>query len=61
MFSELKKNIDQLLRHVFREDAIDNDGTILKKIKKEWLTNKRMHKRQLSRCWLCHKISFRVS
>ena len=35
MFSELEKIFNQLLRLVFREDAIDQTGIILKKIKKE--------------------------
>ena len=41
MFSELEKIFNQLLRLVFREDAIDQIGTVLKKIKKDWLTNKK--------------------
>ena len=32
MFSELKKIFNQLLRLVFRKDAIDQVGKILKKI-----------------------------
>ena len=39
MFSELEKIFNQLLRFVYRKDAIDQAGTILNKIKKEWLTN----------------------
>ena len=41
MFSELEKIFNQLLRLVFRKDAIDQTDAILKKSKKEWLTNKK--------------------
>ena len=40
MFSELEKIFKQLIRLVFRKDAIDQASTISKKIKKDWLTNK---------------------
>ena len=39
MFSELEKIFNQLLRLVFKKDAIDQAGVILKKIEKEWLAN----------------------
>ena len=41
IFSELEQIFNQLLRLVFRKDAIDQVGTILKKTIKEWLTNKK--------------------
>ena len=41
MFSELEKVFNQLISLVFRKDAIDQASTISKKIKKEWLTNKK--------------------
>ena len=40
MFSELEKIFKQLIRLVFRKDAIDQASTISKKLKKDWLTNK---------------------
>ena len=56
MFSELKKIFNQLLRLVFRKDAIDQVGKILKKI----TNKKKILRRRLGRCWLYHKISFRA-
>ena len=41
VFSQLEEIFNQLIRLVFRKDAIDQAGTISKKIKKEWLTNKK--------------------
>ena len=41
MFSELEKIFNQLIRLVFRKDPIGQASTISKKIKKEWLTNKK--------------------
>ena len=41
MFSQLEEIFNQLIRLVFKKDAIDQAGTISKKIKKEWLTNKK--------------------
>ena len=62
IFSELEKTFSQLIRLVFRKDVYDQASTISKKIKKEWLTNKKeLLGRLLSRCWLCNKISFTAS
>ena len=41
MFSQLEEIFNQLIRLVFRKGAIDQADTISKKIKKEWLTNKK--------------------
>ena len=41
MFSQLEEIFNQLIRLVFRKDAIDQAGTISKKIKEEWLKNKK--------------------
>ena len=41
MFSELEKIFNQLIRLVFRKDPIGQASTVSKKIKKEWLTNKK--------------------
>ena len=38
---ELEKIFNQLIRLVFRKDAIDQTSAISKKIKKEWLTNRK--------------------
>ena len=42
MFSQLEEIFNQLIRLVFRKGAIDQADTISKKIKKEWLTNKKI-------------------
>ena len=59
MFSELEKIFNQLTRFLFRKDAIDQASTILKKIKKDWVANKKYY--LLSQWWHCYKISFTAS
>ena len=59
MFSELEKIFNQLTRFLFRKYAIDQASTILKKIKKDWVTNKKNY--LLSQWWHCYKISFTAS
>ena len=43
MCDELMKILDQLLRLMFRRDALEEADTTLKKLKKKWLTDKSYH------------------